>query len=71
MVDQAHPVEQAIGALDVLGREAAGEALPERHVAEPPRQDVLHHRQPLDERVFLKDHPDPPPLAAQRATRGR
>jgi len=65
MFHQSHPVEQAIGVLDILRRVAAQEAAPEGHIAQTAREYVFHHRQPLDQRVFLKDHPDPSPLAAQ------
>jgi hypothetical protein len=40
---------------------------PDRHVTETSAQYILDHRQPLDQIVFLKDHPDPPPRDAQRA----
>ncbi len=62
LVHRAHAVERPIGAPDVLGREAAQPAAPERHVTNTARKHVFHHRQPLDERVFLEDHPDPAPL---------
>ncbi len=42
--------------IDVRLRIFAKPAAPETDVAETARQDVLHHRQPFDQRVLLEDH---------------
>ena len=56
--------------VDVGLREAAQERAPERDVAEPARQHVLHHGQALDQGELLEDHADAPARLAQtrRAT---
>ena len=48
-------------------RESAQPRAPGRHVAEPPAQQVLHHRQALDQVVFLEHHADPAARPAQAA----
>src|SRR5207237_9927744 len=52
--------------LDVVRRKAAAPRGPEPDVAEPARQHVLHHREPLDEIELLEDHPHPPARHSQR-----
>jgi len=51
--------EQDVGVLD----ERAGDA---HALALPARERVLHHAEPLDERVFLKDHAYAPAHQPQR-----
>ena len=62
-------VEQLEGARDVAFGKFAQPGAPDRHVAEPAAQQVLHHGQALDQIVFLEHHADAAPRAA--AARGR
>ena len=64
---QADAIEQLEGLVDVGLRKAAQERAPERHVAQPARQHVLHHGQALDQRELLEDHADAPARLAQTA----
>jgi hypothetical protein len=54
-----------IGPLDIGGGYLRRKLRQKRHVAQPPRQHVFHHRQAFNQRVFLEDHADPAALAAQ------
>ena len=67
-----HVIETAAGEqperlIDVGLREFPHEAWPEADVAQPSAQHVLHHAEPLDQRVFLEDHSHTPARAAQLA----
>ena len=59
-------VEQLERLADVVRRELAPPRAPRRHVAQPARQQVLHHRQALDEVVLLEHHADVAARLAQR-----
>ena len=48
--------DDVLGALDVGGGKLAQPRPPDRHVAKPAAQDVLDHREPLDQIVFLEHH---------------
>ena len=69
MFAEPDPVEQRERLVDVGLREAPGEGTPERHVSEAAGEHVLHHRQPLHQRVFLEDHADAPAGAAKPRAR--
>ena len=66
-VVEADAREQAERLVDVGLRKAPQPALPEADIAEPAAQHVLHHGEPLDQRVFLEDHAHAPAHAAQFA----
>ena len=70
-VVEADARQQAERLVDVGLRKLAQPALPEPDIAEPAAQHVLHHAQPLDQRVFLEDHAHAPPRAAQLAAAER
>ena len=64
-VIKADALEQPECLVDVGLRKAAQPALPEADIAEPAGEHVLHHREALDQRVFLEDHAHAPAHAAQ------
>ena len=66
-VIETDALEQPEGFIDVGLRKAAQPALPESDIAEPAGENVFHHRQPLDQRIFLEDHAHPAASAPQFA----
>ena len=61
--------KQLEGLVHVGLRKAAQQGSPERDVAQPARQHVLHHGQALDQGEFLEDHADAAARLAQAAAR--
>jgi hypothetical protein len=68
---QADLVEQFERAIDVGPRKAPQPGLPGRHIAQAPAEQVLHHRQALDQVVLLEHHADLAARLAQGAARQR
>ena len=62
---EADPRQQPEGLVDVALRKAPEVAAPEADVAQAAGEHVLHHRQALDQGVFLEDHAHLPAHPAQ------
>ena len=63
---EAHRVEERKSAVDVGPRVFPQPGFPRRDIAQPSAKQVFHHREALNEVVFLKHHAD---LAARQAQR--
>ena len=58
-------IQQREGGLNVLGRKTVAQRGEQADIAEPAREHILHHAQPLHQIVFLEDHANPAARGAQ------